>query len=423
MHLKTLDRSVVPSFVVPNSFEFQKVNSFTFSNGIHVHALEAGNQPIIKLELSFVAGTCQDNGSFESYFTAKLLDQGTTKKNNEQIAEFVAFRGAHLEFISGNEKIIVVIYSLKKHLKSVCELVFEVLNDSQFNQNNLDRVKKIEFQGLEIKETKTSHIASRKFISTLFPNHYYGKSLHSSFIEPIELENLKQFYLRYLVGAKFDLFVSGAADDESLKCIELIFGQHSVFSKENDSKTILKSNLGIEKITKKGALQASIRYGFQTINKLHVDYPLLSITNEIFGGYFGSKLMTNIREEKGYTYGIGSHISQLKHASYFQIATDVKAENADDTLKEINLEIDKMCQEKITIEELTKVRNYIVGNFANSLNTPFELMDKFRAVHLVGLDYSFYNTYFETLKSITPEDIQNASQKYLTETPAIVICG
>ena len=112
MQKTLLDRSIVPSFVVPDQFEFQKVNSFQLSNGINVHSLQAGNQPVIKLELSFVAGTSIDGGSFESYFCSKLLDQGTKKKSNEDIAEFIAFRGAHLEIISGNEKIVIVVFTL-----------------------------------------------------------------------------------------------------------------------------------------------------------------------------------------------------------------------------------------------------------------------------------------------------------------------
>jgi zinc protease len=423
MHKTLLDRSIVPSFVVPNQFDFQKVNSFTLSNGIHIHSLEAGSQPVIKLEFSFVAGTSIDEGSFESYFCSKLLDQGTKKKSNEDIAEFIAFRGAHLEIISGNEKIIIVVFSLKKHLQSVCELVFEILNESQFEQTNLDRVKTIEFQNLEVKETKTSHIASKRFVSSLFPNHYYGESLATDLIDPIQLEGVKNFYENYLVGAKFDLFVSGAVDDTCIKVIDTIFGSHVVNENQPNNKVLSESVLGYQKIDKAGALQASIRYGFTTIDKTHEDYPLLSITNEIFGGYFGSRLMTNIREEKGYTYGIGSHIVQLRNASYLQIATDVKAENADDTLAEIQIEIDRMCQDRVSNEELIKVRNYIVGNFANSLNTPFELMDKFRSVHLVGLDYSFYNRYFDALKVATPEDILMTSQKYLSQDALKVVCG
>lgn len=418
-----LDRKIIPSFVVPEKFDFQKVDSFQFKNGVFVHTLSASDIPIVKLEFSFQGGTSQDAASFNSYFAAKLLDQGTRKKTNEEIAEFIAFRGAHLEIISGNEKIIFVVFTLKKYIEEVCNLLHEIINESKFEESNLARIKANEAQNLEVKETKTSHLAGVEFVSKLFPNHYYGSRLHSSNVDRIQLDDLKVFYKQFLVGASFELCASGAIDDAVLKTLESIFGTDDLKNNSSKEQNINAQESGKFLLPREGAVQSSIRYGFQTIGKTHEDYTLLSITNEIFGGYFGSRLMTNIREDKGYTYGISSNIIQLKNASYFQIGTDIKAENAQDTLDEIKKEIDIMCQTPISLEELEKVRNYIFGSFAISLNTSFELMDKFRAVHLLGLNYDFYNRYFDVLKSVTPQQVQDISQKYLSQEAVIVTCG
>ena len=134
-----LDRSVAPSFVVPETFKIPKVESFRFDNGVACHYVSAGDQPIIKLELHFKGGKCYDEASFNSLFTAKLLSQGTSTMSSDDIAEFIAFRGAYLEITSGHEKLIVTLFTISKHLKSLCDFLKDVLEDSIFREedNNL----------------------------------------------------------------------------------------------------------------------------------------------------------------------------------------------------------------------------------------------------------------------------------------------
>jgi zinc protease len=423
IEINKLDRTKAPDFKIPKRFDFKKVESFSLSNGLVVNYLNAGVQPVIKLELSFVGGTSQDRGSFASFFTAKMLDKGTAKHSEEQIADFVAFRGASIEIISGNEKVILNVYSLVKHLEEICELLSEMINESQILADPLTRVCDIEYQNLILKESKTSHLASQKFVEELFPNHYYGKKLTSLHAKNQSQTEISQYYTQFFKYVKFGITLAGKIGNHELKLVEQYFGQQTRVVAPGLQPVQQGHLAGEYQINKPDSLQASLRYGFQTIGKEHLDYPAFSIANEIFGGYFGSRLMSNIREEKGYTYGIGSYIVQLRNASYFQISTDIKAENAQDTLAEIKKEINLMCQELITEQELEKVRNYIFGSFANSLNSPFDLLDKFKAVDFIGLDYNFYHRYFEVLKEINPSQIRDIAQNYLTQKPVVVICG
>ena len=133
--------------------------------------------------------------------------------------------------------------------------------------------------------------------------------------------------------------------------------------------------------------------------------------------------MSNIREEKGFTYGIGSYITQLKHASFFQILTDVKAESASETVNEIKKEINRLKNELVSIEEIEKVRNYQFGSLASSINTPFDLMDKFKSIHFFDLGYDYFNQYLEGMKSMNPQGIKETAVEYLSTEPVIVVCG
>jgi zinc protease len=418
-----VNRSVAPKFIIPERFDFQKVESFCLSNGTEVFYINAGNQPVVKLEFNFKGGSSVDGATFASFFACKMLDQGTKTKSKEEIADYIAFRGGSIEIISGNDRIIINVFCLVKHLEDICMLLEEMLNQSKFSQADFTHIKEIECQNLLLKESKNNHLAGNHFVEKLFPNHYYGKKIHSELLQSIDFESVEKFYLKNIKDNKFELFVSGQLDDAVLSTINKYFKSNTVDSRVEDLLMPMKNETGKFILPKEASLQSSVRYGFQTIDKIHEDYALLSITNEIFGGYFGSRLMSNIREDKGYTYGIGSNIVQLKKASYFQISTDVKAENGEDTLREIQFEIDKMCTDLVDLDELEKVKNYIFGTFANSLNTPFELMDKLRAVQLIDRDYSFFHHYFEKIKEASPRDIQEMAQKYLTQVPLIVVCG
>ena len=137
------------------------------------------------------------------------------------------------------------------------------------------------------------------------------------------------------------------------------------------------------------------------------------IVNEILGGYFGSRLMRNIREDKGFTYGIRSGISNLKHAGFWSVSTEVKKQYRDQTINEIHKEIQLLKQTPVSEEELETVKNYMSGTFISAIDTPFALADKFKTIHYSGLDYDYYERYFQSINNITAERIQELSRKYL----------
>ena len=166
-------------------------------------------------------------------------------------------------------------------------------------------------------------------------------------------------------------------------------------------------------IEKPDSLQSSIRLGRRIIHKTHGDYIGLVILNELFGGFFGSRLMKNIREEKGYTYGVHSSIISNIYDNFWVIGTDVKKEFVKDTIEQIYLEMDRLGSDLISQEELELVQNYMLGHFVSSLETSFALADKFKNIHFFGQDYSFYDQYVDTINSITPEHLIELASTYL----------
>jgi predicted Zn-dependent peptidase len=173
-----------------------------------------------------------------------------------------------------------------------------------------------------------------------------------------------------------------------------------------------------------GALQSSIRLGNWSIPKNHPDYLALSVFNTILGGYFGSRLIKNIREDKGHTYGIFSSLAEIGESNYWVIGADVQKAQREEVITEIYKEISLLATEEISAQELEVVRNYLIGQMVTKFSSSFDLMDRFRAIHHSGLDFDFYRKKLTFLRSFTPEDILEIGKKYFSNPPFIeVIVG
>jgi predicted Zn-dependent peptidase len=166
-------------------------------------------------------------------------------------------------------------------------------------------------------------------------------------------------------------------------------------------------------VKKQNGIQSAIRVGKFWVSKDHPDSHALSILITILGGYFGSRLMTNIREEKGYTYGIGSFVLTFKKASYLVISTEVGNEYIEPTLKEIAVEMKRLQTEPVSENELETVKSYLLGEFLRDFDGPFALAGSFKAINDFGLDYSFYDNYLHTLRTITSYELMSLAQRYL----------
>jgi len=166
-------------------------------------------------------------------------------------------------------------------------------------------------------------------------------------------------------------------------------------------------------VEKANGLQSAIRIGRLWVDKSHSDYHGLSVLVTLLGGYFGSRLMANIREEKGYTYGIGSFVLPLKYASYLIISTEVGNEYVEPTLKEVTVEMKKLQNELVPADELETVKSYLLGEFLRDFDGPFSLAGSFKAINDFDLDYSYYDQYLTVLRGITSEEIMRLAQQYL----------
>lgn len=422
-----LDRTISPDFQTIKAINFPPVKAISLSNGIPLYVINVGEQPVIKIEFSFEAGNWQETQNGVSLFTAKMITEGTSKNSSAQISEYFDKFGSFTESGQGLDRANFVIYGLKKHLPSLLPMVQELLQDSVFPEKELDSLKNIQLNSLQVNSEKTSFIANKTFRKTIFGDiHPYGNSLDEIAIEAINQDILLNFYRNYWQEKPFKIFLSGNISDVEIDLMEQYFGG-SKLTQAAEKKLLVSSIPTVNEnivIEKEGAIQSSIRMGKYLMTRKHPDYFPMLLLNEILGGYFGSRLMKNIREEKGLTYGISSNLALFAQAGYFVIGTDVKREFTQQTIDEIHKEIKILQTELVSENELETVKNYMVGSFAGSLNTPFDIADRYKVIFSENLPLDFYKNYIPNIQQISAIQLLETANKYLgLETLTEIVVG
>lgn len=411
----TLNRTTSPDFQTIQKVVIPPIHTMALTNGTPLHVVNVGEQPVVRLEIVFEAGAWYDTQQGVSLFTSKMLNEGTSKHSSNQISEFFDQYGAFVEFGHGLDRANFTLYGLTKHLPTLLPLIKEILTDSVIPERELETLKKIQHQSLKVNQEKTAFVAGQEVRKAIFGVHHpYGNPLSETGIASIDRDVVLAFYESYWKGKQYRIFLSGQVGDTEIKLIDKYFGQEKlqIVPVKSQEQVSLQASSRIS-IEKDGALQTSIRMGKQLIQRGNPDYFKMLLVNEIFGGYFGSRLMKNIREDKGYTYGISSNLVSLVHGGYFILGTDTKREFTEQTIHEIHVELERLQTELVGEEELQVVKNYMIGSFAGSLNTPFEISDRYKIILSENLPLDYYDNYVERINSITAVDIQEIATKYL----------
>ncbi len=418
--MNTIDRTIAPSYKSIDSYILPEAVSGKLDNGIPLHLILSGTQPVVRIELIFKAGNWYEPVFGCAHFVAKMLSEGTSKHTARQIQDKFAYYGAFPEFNAGMDHASVTVYTLSRHLEALLPLLHEIVSEASFPEEELANAKNISLQGLKVNKEKTAFLAGSKIREMLFGGeHPYGYLLSEKNIEAIGVQVLQDFYKKSYTVHNCEIVISGAGEVDFAALTNKYLGSDNWGKKDTlpyNGKEFSAVNFSKrEVISKEAAVQSSVRIGRKLFPVSHPDYFNMYCLNEIFGGYFGSRLMQNIREDKGYTYGINSNLITYKNEGYFIIGTDVKREFTTHTLEEVYKEMKRLKEEKVPQGELETVRNYMLGSFVNSVTTPFAVADKFKTVHFNGMGYDFYRHYFNTLKNITPETIMATAHKYFDE--------
>ncbi len=409
-----LQRHLAPTFVKTTSLELPTPTRISLSPEVNLLLVSGVKQNVCKVELILQAGKWSEPKVGVSYFTAQLIEKGTKNKTSSAIAELFDYYGAHLEINAGYDFVSVALFTLKDHLLKLLPLLQELLLAPSFLETEWKLMRTIFIQNLKVSNEKTSSIASKNIRRNVFGNnHTYGRSVEEQDVNALTIEDFKNFYqtsfkIRHVL-------VCGELITQEMDFISTEF--NSLFSTERKTsipvyQDSIPSTLHIEK----ESVQSSIRLGKKSILKTHSDYAGLVLINHLLGGFFGSRLMKNIREEKGLTYGIHSSIYSFQQASMFAIEADVNKSNLPLALKEIKLEIEKLRNRLVADEELTLAKNHFIGGLQTEIANPFSVAEKIKNIELNGLEHDFYSQLILRIDQTTPDQIRSLSQKYFDES-------
>ena len=420
-----IDRTIAPRITLPQYVKLPQVGIRHTKNGIKLLSLYAGTQSVIRLTVVFAAGTRHQSHPFLASAMLNMLSEGSEKYSSARIAEILDFFGIYYDTNIDRDYSMVTISCLNRFLPQTLELLEQMLLHPVFDENELRIYTAKRKQNIKIEREKPSFIAREEFSKALFgEEHPYGAASDEDLYDGLTRDLLMEQYAKYYVASNCFAVTSGMVSEVELEMIEELLAKIPIGASIEDEAIGEPVSIREKYIPRKNALQTSIRIGRVLFPKNHPDYNGMQIVAMILGGYFGSRLVQNIREEKGYTYGIYAAMVTLKQAGYFAVATDVAAEHSEDAVREIFYEMDRLGSELVCDEELEVVRNTIVGELMRLADGPFGVADITIESEQCGKTNDSVNEFLEEVREITPLRIRELAAKYLSsESMTRVVVG
>lgn len=414
-----INRISAPQIQKITEIGLPNIDHSNLSNGIPICSINVGNQDVVKIQLVFTAGIWFQKQSLEAYFTNQMLEEGSKNYTAAEIALKLDDFGAFVHKKTNRDNACIDIFTLNKHLESVLTVVADMLKNPTFGEAELNRLRDQEKHEFIVRNQKVKHIAQKQFAPLLYgEKHPYGSTATVKDYDTISADLLKQFHQKHYNTKSCRIFISGKINEKTLQIVDQYFGQENwgfekaveIVPPSANSNPELKHY-----IPKENVLQSAIRIGNRSIRRNHPDYFALSVVTTLFGGYFGSRLMSNIREDKGYTYGIYAGIYPQLHDSTFMISSEVGADVAQKAIDEIRFELKRLRTETVKEEELNLVKNYMSGTFLRALNGPFALGEVVKSLIENNLPEDYYQHYLNQIHKVSAEDVKNIASQYLHE--------
>ena len=416
-----LDRATPPATVDPVNLKLilKPYKKITLKNGVAVYTIDAGAEDVMVIDWVFYAGNWFEEKNLVAASANFMLKNGTSKRTAFEINEHFEYYGSHFNRTCHNETASLTLHTLTKHIDTLLPVVRELLTDSVMPQEELDIYKQNMKQRLSVSLKKGDFVAGREIDALLFgKTHPYGK--YSSFedFDAVNREELLAFYDKYYRNGKLVMFVAGKLPQNLEQLLNDNFGdlplhQNDFVIPAISSQPSIQKGESIRMKNDPNGVQGSIRLARPFPNRHHPDFMKTQVLNMLFGGFFGSRLMVNIREDKGYTYGIHSYLQNNIAESAWMVSTEAGRDVCEAAIKEIYLEMQGLRDEPVDEDELMLVRNYMMGIILGDLDGPFQIIARWKNLILNNLTEEFFYKYIEVIKTVTAEELQEIAKKYL----------
>lgn len=416
-----LDRTIAPPIKDAIEFELRlpPYQRHLLSNGVEVYAIDLGNVEAMMVSWIFNAGNSFEQKKGVAAAVNHLLKNGTSRRSAFDINEHFEYYGAWLNRSSHHESADLTLHCLNKHVGELLPVVAELITDSIFPPEEIDIYRRNAQQRLQVSLKKSEFVAGRLIDSYLYGlEHPYGTYMVQEDYQQLQREELVAYFDRHYRRGACRILVAGKLPADILRRLETAFGGLSLHAPE---KGIALPAPAIVPVAQKkfnivndpNGVQGSIRIARNFPNRHHPDFQRVQVLNNVFGGFFGSRLMANIREDKGYTYGIHSYLVNNIQQSALMITTEAGKEVCAPAIAEVYKEMELLREELIDEEELQMARNFAIGTILGDLDGPFHVASRWKNILLNGLDGRYFDEGVRIIKTIGPEELRELARKYL----------
>ncbi|MES2587367.1 MAG: insulinase family protein [Bacteroidota bacterium] len=407
-----LNRSLTPEIKPTQKIHFIEPQKIHIAGQAELFFMNKVPDETVRIEIHFLAGQIHGKKNMSS-FVSSLLLSGTKDKKSAQIHEELNELGAYVDQEISMEIAFLNLFCLRKNAKKALEILIDALKNVNFPEHEISDLVQEKRQNFLISNEKVGYLSRREFQKQLFASStIYSRQVDLEDYDTLSREDLIEFHKQFYLKGLKKIVVVGDLEMDFIDFLKENLADLAIKDKFSFENTF-KNKAGEFHIDKKGAVQTAIRMGMPLFNKKSVDFFDFQVLQTILGDYFGSRLMSNIREDKGYTYGIGCGLVELMETGYFVIATEVGKDVTTETLKEIKFEIERLKTELVSEEELSLVKNYLLGQILKSADGANAMMDLFLGVEQHHLTLDFYNSFIEKIKNIRAEEIKTMANTYL----------
>lgn len=413
-----LNRNLQPDICEPEQIAVQQPELYTLPNGIPLYILDACDCEVTRIDVLMDGGRWHQKQPLQALFTNRMLREGTRRYTAAQIAEKLDYYGAWLDLASASEHTYVTLYSLNKYLPNTLDLLESIIKEPVFPTDELKVIINNNIQQFLVNSSKVEFLAHRGLVKAVYGSaHPVGYVVQEDDYRKITSETLQQFYDNFYHSGSCSIYLSGRITPDCIRRVESVFGTGTFGSHWQKVEKIHYLPVSTTErrvfIELPDALQSAVRIGGLSLDRCHPDYLKMRVVITLLGGYFGSRLMSNIREEKGYTYGIAASLMTYPDHGMLAISAETTNEYVDPLISEVYHEIDRLQNELVSDEELKMLKNYMLGDMCRSYESAFSLADAWISLQVSGLSSSYFAEALNAVKNITPDEIRELSQKYI----------
>ncbi|MDE6446052.1 MAG: insulinase family protein [Alistipes sp.] len=410
-----------PPLTIPSAVEVQSAETQTLANGVTLHLLPTDDFEVVRVTFVFRAGSAVQQVPFSASTTANLLAEGTQRYTAHEIAEQLDFYGSWFDVNLDRDFAYISFATLSKFCRQTLGLAEEILLHPTFPEEELRTYCAKRRQRLRIDRQKVDVKAREAFAEALFgPQHPYGISYDETLYDKLTRADVEAFYRTRYTAANCFVVCSGRIDDDVRATVAAIAAQlpdGPMYIPEFPTPVTRPET----RIAHPGAVQSSLRIGRLLFDRRHPDFVGMQVLATVLGGYFGSRLMRNLREEHGYTYGVVAAMVNFDREGYLAIATQVGTEATAAAVEAIRTEIERLRTEPVTEEELSLVKKIMAGEMMRILDGPFGIADVTIENILCGRDNDVIDENLARIQAMTPADIRRLAQRYLAPDDLVTV--